>query len=207
MTAWAWATPLLVALALMWCHYQLDDGLGWRRDIAAKRGAGSVEGLAPRRTILVLDLDETLVHSPNPSTDGSVGRGMLLRPHVIQFLAAVRDSFDELVVFTAGVREYASPILDLLERSVGGTVFSRRFYRDSCSVDPRTGLLVKDLRVVSASPEDVVLLLDNTPSAYALQPHLGVPIASFIGDPNDRALIDAIPVLKRRVRRLVSSSV
>jgi TFIIF-interacting CTD phosphatase-like protein len=42
-----------------------------------------------------------------------------------------------------------------------------------------------------------VWILDNTPSAYALQPDRGIPIPSFEGDPNDRELSKVAPLLKQ----------
>lgn len=147
-------------------------------------------------TILVLDLDETMIHSPPPKHDR-----VFERPFIHEFLRDMHSHFDELVVFTAGTRDYASPILDRLELEttgggVKGSLFSRRFYRDSCSIDPRTGLFAKDLRILG-SPLDRVWILDNTPSAYALQPDRGVPISSFEGDPGDRELLRVAPLLKR----------
>ena len=143
-------------------------------------------------SILVLDMDETLIHSPPPNHDR-----VIQRPFVHEFLRDMHASFDELVVFTAGTRDYASPILDHLENYQKGSLFSRRFYRDSCSVDPRTGLLAKDLRILGTSL-DRVWILDNTPSAYALQPDRGIPIPSFEGDPDDRELLKMAPLLKEK---------
>ena len=146
------------------------------------------------RSILVLDMDETMIHSPPPDHDR-----VYERPFVHEFLREMHAHFDELVVFTAATRPYAAPILDRLETTGGGSVgslFSRRFYRDSCSVDPRTGLFAKDLRILG-TPLDRVWILDNTPSAYALQPDRGVPISSFEGDPRDRELLRVGPLLKR----------
>lgn len=152
----------------------------------------SKQTLPPPPSILVLDMDETMIHTPPPNHDR-----VILRPFVHDFLKDMYTHFDELVVFTAGTRDYASPILDRLEEETAGrkgALFSRRFYRDSCSIDPKTGLFAKDLRILG-QPLDRVWILDNTPSAYALQPDRGVPIASFEGDPNDRALLKAGPLL------------
>lgn len=156
--------------------------------------AGSVEMVEmveTGRSILVLDMDETMIHSPSPHNR------FIMRPHVHEFLREMREAFDELVVFTAATREYASPILDHLESGIRGSLFSRRFYRDSCSVTP-AGLLVKDLRILG-NPLHRTWILDNTPSAYALQPDRGVPISSFEGDPADTALLKIAPELKAMV--------
>ena len=149
--------------------------VGWHLPEAPDRGRG--------RRVLVLDLDETLVHALPPDH-----RTVLVRPHAAEFLAAVSRTFDEVVVFTAGTREYASPVLDGLDPD--GTLLGRRFYRDSCSVMPGTGLLVKDLRILGEADLSRVRIVDNTPSAYALQPQCAVPIRSYEGDdPDDTELL------------------
>jgi Dullard-like phosphatase family protein len=137
-------------------------------------------------------MDETMIHSPPPMHDR-----VIERPYIHEFLRDMHGAFDELVVFTAATREYASPILDRLESGKIGSLFTRRFYRDSCSVDVRTGMLVKDLRILK-NPLDRTWILDNTPSAYALQPDRGIPISSFEGDLADRALVQIAPILKSK---------
>ena len=75
---------------------------------------------------LVLDLDETLVHSsfkPVPDPDHIIpveieGRivdvYVLKRPLMDEFLEAIANRF-EIVVFTASLAKYADPLLDLLD--------------------------------------------------------------------------------------------
>ena len=131
-----------------------------------------------QRWILVLDLDETLVHT---SID---------RPGVHEFLREVTALFDEVVIFTAGTEPYASPVIDRLERE-SRVKLGRRFYRDSCSYTS-AGNLVKDLRILKERDLQYVRIVDNTPEAYALQQSCGIPIKSFYGDMNDRELLDAV---------------
>jgi Dullard-like phosphatase family protein len=173
------------------------------RELArASYGAGG-------KWVLVLDLDETLGHTLDTE---SMGMGMgaeapfIERPHLHQFLAAVTSMFDEVVVFTAGTADYAAPILDRMDPT--HRTFRRRFYRDSCTLVPSTGgsapafTFVKDLRILGEPDLSRVLILDNTPSAYALQPQCGVPIPSFFGDPADDALLHALRDLAARRRGL-----
>ena len=57
------------------------------------------------------------------------------------------------------------------------TLISRRFFRDSCRI--MDGVYCKDLRKVVADvdPElKSVLIVDNIPENYMLQPDLGIPI-------------------------------
>jgi len=181
--------------------------VGWR---PTRYGRFTVRVAPGPQTVLVLDLDETLVHSrtdmlmhtdagtPHPADGAMV---VTVRPHAVEFLRRVASMFDRLVVFTAGTRPYAEPIIDALEASSGVRI-AQRLYRDDCTpiIRPAEGVLVgyaKDLRRVWPDLSRV-LLLDNTPSAYSLQPRCGVPIESFFGDPADRALLDVLPVLASR---------
>lgn len=78
------------------------------------------------RKTLILDLDETLVHSSfKPIMDPDfiipveiegriVDVYVLKRPLMDEFLAAVGNIY-EVVVFTASLSKYADPLLDLLD--------------------------------------------------------------------------------------------
>jgi RNA polymerase II subunit A small phosphatase-like protein len=149
--------------------------------------------IAPKRTV-VLDLDETLVHSKmdpppdrfdflvRPRIDGEIMNFYVQkRPGVDDLLAALGERF-EVVVFTAGRREYASLVLDRLDRK---GVVAHALFRDACKeID---GKYVKDL---SGLGRDLrrVLIVDDNPNAYGLQPENAIPIVPFTGDLGDREL-------------------
>ncbi len=40
------------------------------------------------------------------------------------------------------------------------------------------------------------IIVDNSPHSYVFQPDNALPIGTFIDDPNDRELLDILPVLK-----------
>ncbi|XP_010441680.1 PREDICTED: CTD nuclear envelope phosphatase 1-like [Camelina sativa] len=144
---------------------------------------------------IVLDLDETLVHSSmekpdvpydfviNPKIDGQMLTFYVIkRPGVDEFLKKIGEQY-QIVVFTAGLREYASLVLDKLDPDRG--VISRSFYRDACSeID---GRLVKDLGFVLRDMRRVVIVDDN-PNSYALQPENAFPIKPFSDDLGDAEL-------------------
>ncbi|XP_023544707.1 carboxy-terminal domain RNA polymerase II polypeptide A small phosphatase 1-like [Cucurbita pepo subsp. pepo] len=149
---------------------------------------------SPAKRTVLLDLDETLIHSKldpppkrfdfvvRPRVDGEILKFYVLkRPGVDQFLEALADRF-EIVVFTAGMREYASLVLNNLDKK---SVISHRLYRDSCKeVD---GKFVKDLSEIGRDLRRVVIVDDN-PNAYVFQPENAIPIPSFIDDPADMEL-------------------
>ncbi|OAE26704.1 hypothetical protein AXG93_3310s1030 [Marchantia polymorpha subsp. ruderalis] len=145
---------------------------------------------------LVLDLDETLVHSsldPSPAYDYSIEVEMksrmrqtffvLKRPGVDDFLAAVASKF-EVVLFTASTKGYADAVLDVLDP--GGRI-SHRLYQDSCSV--LRGIIIKDLSLLGRQLSKV-LIVDNNPQSYMLQPANAVPISSFRDDLQDLELVE-----------------
>lgn len=143
---------------------------------------------------IVLDLDETLVHSkpdPPPERYDFVVRPVIdgvkvdfyvsKRPYVDEFLDILSKKF-EIVVFTAGIEEYASLVLSRLDRK---SVISHRLYRDSCR--GIEGKFVKDLGSLGRDLKRVVIVDDN-PNSYVLQPENAVPISPFVDDVRDGEL-------------------
>lgn len=110
------------------------------------------------------------------------------RPRVDWFLEQVSSRFDTYVM-TAGTRDYAEPLLDVLDKN---RVLKGRFYRDSCVF--HEGHYFKDLRLVDEDPRRVVLV-DNNPASFVLCPANGIPVPSFYDDPGDRGLEAALKVL------------
>ncbi|XP_077229618.1 haloacid dehalogenase-like hydrolase (HAD) superfamily protein [Tasmannia lanceolata] len=148
----------------------------------------------PEKKTVFLDLDETLIHSKSdpppekfdfivrPKINGEILNFYVLkRPGVDELLEEMGKRF-EIVVFTAGLREYASLVLDRLD-SEG--VISHRLYRDSCK--EMEGRFVKDLSEMGRDLKRVVIVDDN-PSAYVFQPENAVPMRQFIDDLGDREL-------------------
>ena len=69
---------------------------------------------------------------------------MAIRPFLKDCLERLADLY-EIVVFTAGVKTYADPILDKLDPEK--KFFSHRLYRNHCTLEK--GYYTKDLRVVN----------------------------------------------------------
>lgn len=134
---------------------------------------------------LVIDLDETLIHSlakggrmssghmVEVKLNANVGYGgatlspqhpilyyVHKRPHCDDFLRNVCKWYN-LIVFTASVQEYADPVIDWLEQE--RKYFSGRYYRQHCTF--RNGAYIKDLS--SVEPDlSKVMILDNSPLSY-----------------------------------------
>jgi CTD nuclear envelope phosphatase 1 len=158
--------------------------------------------LPKKSKTLVLDLDETLVHSTSASAEEYdfmvevlVERSSCLyyvhkRPHVDHFLEVVSNWFD-LAIYTASLREYADPVVNLLDR--GRKLFSRRLFRNAC-IEQEGGLYLKDLSKVDADLSRV-FLLDNSVVSFARNPDSAIFIDSWVGERTDNALLDLLPFL------------
>ncbi|KAK7517266.1 HAD-like domain-containing protein [Phyllosticta citriasiana] len=150
---------------------------------------------------LVLDLDETLVHSSFKilhqsdftipvEIEGQYHNVYVIkRPGVDAFMKRVGELY-EVVVFTASVAKYGDPLLDQLD--IHGVVHHRLF-RESCY--NHQGNYVKDLSQVGRDLKDTIII-DNSPTSYIFHPQHAVPISSWFSDAHDNELLDLIPVLE-----------
>jgi len=154
------------------------------------------------RKLLVLDLDETLVHScfqPVANSDFIIPiviEGVrhtvyvLKRPFVDDFLYEMSKIY-EIVVFTASVALYANPLLDLLDTR---KVISHRLFREHCTfVD---GSYVKDLSRLGRDMGDIIII-DNSKNCYKFQPENAMPSITWLEDKRDNQLVRMIPYLVR----------
>ena len=81
------------------------------------------------------------------------------------------------MVFTAGTKAYANPILDKIDPE--NKLFSLRLFRDHCI--PRNQFFVKDLRVISNFSLKDMVLIDNSIISFGFQMDNGIPISAFTG--------------------------
>ena len=161
--------------------------------------------LPPNRTgkkTLVLDLDETLVHSQfgpfEVPSDVIIKINLdnefhdihvLVRPGVKEFLEKLSKRF-EIIIFTASISKYASPLLDILDKN---NYCSFRLYRENCTFINSS--FVKDLKKLGRNLKDVIIV-DNSPTAYCLNIENGIPILTWFEDKTDRELYKICPVLE-----------
>lgn len=169
-----------------------------------------------KRKVLILDLDETLIHSLSKGSPRSLNTGsnnsnlieiklnniatlyhVHKRPYCDFFLKEISKWF-ELQIFTASVKEYANPIIDWLEgdNMMDEKLFTKRYYRDDCTYRNGVGY-IKDLSRFFPNGEDLrnVVILDNSPISYALHEDNAVMIEGWINDQNDKDLINLLPML------------
>ncbi|KAL8163930.1 UNVERIFIED_CONTAM: CTD (Carboxy-terminal domain, RNA polymerase II, polypeptide A) small [Gekko kuhli] len=153
------------------------------------------------RICVVIDLDETLVHSsfkPINNADfivpveieGTTHQVYVLkRPFVDEFLRRMGELF-ECVLFTASLAKYADPVTDLLDKC---GVFRARLFRESCVF--HQGCYVKDLSRLGRDLRKT-LILDNSPASYIFHPENAVPVQSWFDDMADTELLNLIPIFE-----------
>ena len=163
-----------------------------------------------KRKTLVLDLDETLIHSQhNGNTLRKTERNtkspdfilkvqidhsqiefyVYKRPYLDYFLSIISQWYD-LVVFTASLEIYGTLVADKLDKKKN--IFRHRYFRQHCTLD--YGSYTKDLSSINPDLSSI-FILDNSPGAYKDYPHNAIPIKSWFSDPNDTALLNLLPVL------------
>lgn len=144
-----------------------------------------------KRKTLILDLDETLIHSlsRHNSSVFSKSKGKIIeiklnnqlatlyyiykRPFVDEFFNIVKNWFD-LICFTASIKEYADPVINFLEEDFinnigsklfennsGGRLFQKRFYRNDCIWEKGVGY-IKDLSILTGESDQ--LPIEDTPT-------------------------------------------
>ncbi|AET41101.1 Nem1-Spo7 phosphatase catalytic subunit NEM1 Ecym_7257 [Eremothecium cymbalariae DBVPG len=163
-----------------------------------------------RKKVLVLDLDETLIHSMSRSTSSSnTSQGHMVevtfsvsgvsslyyvhkRPYCDLFLSRVCKWYD-LVIFTASMREYADPVIDWLESGISAR-FTKRKYRSDCILRDGIGY-VKDLTMISKNLQDTIIV-DNSPVSYAMNVDNAIQVEGWISDPTDTGLLNLLPLLE-----------
>src|SRR3990167_9172228 len=152
--------------------------------------------------LLVLDLDETLVHcvnfdgrsnsgtetvpfrplgAPASSTPGLVKFNR--RPGLEKFLKTMAEHF-QIVVFTASDRAYARAVLNQIDPN---HYVCKLLCRESCTFT-KSGNVVKDLRIFFGKQLQNIILVDNSSKCFYPQVDNGVPILSFIDDERDNEL-------------------
>uniref|UniRef100_A0A1J3GX37 CTD small phosphatase-like protein 2 n=1 Tax=Noccaea caerulescens TaxID=107243 RepID=A0A1J3GX37_NOCCA len=193
-------------------------------EITSTRSSGEGEVSSIPRLTVVLDLDETLVSAYESSSLTSSIRTQAIeaglkwfeldcisstkvyngepkinhvtvfeRPGLHQFLEKL-SQFANLIIFTAGLEDYARPLVDRIDTK---HVLKNRLYRP-CTVSTQYGDHVKDLSSASKNMCRTVIV-DNNPYSFLLQPLNGIPCVPFSAqEPNDTQLLDIIlPLLEK----------
>ena len=151
---------------------------------------------------LVIDLDETLIHSQflpfsfpsdvvlNMNIENeSHNINVLIRPGAKEFIKKMQK-FYEIIIFTASVPKYAMPLMDIIDEK---KYCQNRLFREHCTLI--NNAYVKDLKKLGRELKDIVIV-DNSPLSYSLNPENGIPVGTWIEDKRDRELYNLMPILE-----------
>ena len=135
---------------------------------------------------LVLDMDETLVHFFFTTMNGM----FFVRPYCFDFLNELNNYY-EIVTFTAGIKDYADNILNLLD--INDNIIKYRLYRSHVTTAPFSSY--KDLKLLGRDLKKIIII-DNLRENFRLQPDNGLFIKTWTSDVNDTQFKDLLNILK-----------
>lgn len=164
----------------------------------------STKNSTPQKRLLILDLDETLIHSDLACKwsvhdyyikldDGSM-IPLNERPFLYDFLDFCIEEYD-LVLYTASCKEYADPIIDHIEKE--RKYFKLRLYREHCI--SYSNFYIKDLSIFNRPLKDVIII-DNNIFSFSHYLSNGILISSFYNDSNDLDLISLIEFFRCSIK-------
>ena len=135
---------------------------------------------------LVLDIDETIIHYFFTYINGM----FFVRPYVYEFLNTLKQYY-EIVTFTAGTKDYADNILNLVDTN--DNLINYRLYRHHTTI---MGFNVfKDLMRLGRDMRKIIII-DNLKDNFKLQPNNGLFIKTWTSDINDNQLFDLEKILR-----------
>lgn len=152
------------------------------------------------KILLILDLDETLIHSDLnlkwsvhdlyiTCQDQSI-IPVNLRPYLFEFLDFCNEHF-EMIIFTASCSDYANPIIDHIEKDK--SYFKYRFYREHCL--NYGNLFLKDLSIFD-KPLSKTVIVDNNILSFSHYLANGVLVSSFTNESDDMDLCSLVEYFK-----------
>ena len=150
-----------------------------------------------KKYTLVLDLDETLIHYVDMSgekeisrlqeegeeeaTEGKDESFFLTRPFCHKFLEEMSKHY-EVVIFTAGIQEYADWVVDQLDPD--GSLIKHRLYRQHTinrDTENDLPLIIKDLSKIGRDLSRTIIV-DNLAENFILQKDSGIFITTWYSD-------------------------
>ncbi|GAW83256.1 NLI interacting factor-like phosphatase [Plasmodium gonderi] len=159
------------------------------------------------RKTIVLDLDETLVHSTLKGEkynsfriDIELGDEHCTiyvnkRPGVEYFFKEI-SKYYEVVIFTASLPKYANAVIDKLDED---NICAYRLFRESCTFWNNN--YVKDLKILGRDLKNVVII-DNSTLVQKFCEENCILIKSWFDDPTDKELYKLVPFLKKLSKKV-----
>ena len=145
-----------------------------------------------KKFCLVLDIDETILHTMNLPFENY----FLLRPGVVNFLEEISKLY-EIIIFTSSPKSYADPILNKID--IENKFFSYRLYKDHVIFEK--GKSVKNLNLIGRDLNKIIFVDNMKCNAKYNLKNLYL-ISTWIYDLNDQELIK----LKAKLKYIANNS-
>ena len=151
--------------------------------------------------VVVLDLDKTLVDSDGFKTshhdrryvldmDDQVIKGST-RPNLKQFLRYLDAYSQEVIPWTAGLKDYAYRVIDVAYEGMDDIRPKRIWHRDQCQFNEAENYYHKPIRQVAEElgyDPKAILIIDDRTCTFVENPHNGLLIPPYEGSNEDDAL-------------------
>jgi TFIIF-interacting CTD phosphatase-like protein len=149
--------------------------------------------------LLVLDLDETLIHArgrgetelPWPPQRQVAHYRLYLRPGVREFMTAVLERFVAVGIWTSATRDYATAMLDrIVDRRRLRFLYARNRCVQRHGAELGESYWHKDVRELDGFGFDLeqILVVDDKPRSFEGSYENLIRVRPFEGDPEDREL-------------------
>ena len=156
------------------------------------------------RKLLVLDLDETLIHASETQLahqeDFRVGQYFVyLRPHLEEFVSFAFSTF-RVGVWTASGEIYAAQVIEKVFQNQGlEFVWSSQRCTLARDWDSGSYQTIKNLRKLKSKgyPLESIIAVDDTPSKYAKSYGNLVAVREYLGDRSDNELLLLLSYLRQ----------
>ena len=156
------------------------------------------------RPLLILDLDETLIHGATEVLDRAPDMMLAhyfvyFRPHVRKFLAQCTENYT-LALWSSATIAYIAPIAQAVWKGLPDPLFV--WDRSYCTVryDFHKGreYYIKDLRKVEAKGLELsqILMVDDELRKVSYQHANAICVEQFLGDMADHELLELLPYLQ-----------
>lgn len=155
------------------------------------------------KKLLLLDLDETLVHCTGKVTEennnyqhtvevtlsyGKKARiGINIRPYFREALEMLKENYT-LVIYTASHQSYTDAVLNLIDPN--RELFEYRLYRNNCIPIKIEGnnFFIKDLNIIENYSLNDIVIVDNSVLSFAFHIDNGIPIVPYYEGTEDSEL-------------------
>ncbi|CAD8152533.1 unnamed protein product [Paramecium pentaurelia] len=182
----------IVQSGLLYAHHSLK---GPSEKFLRSRFIRLRESIQRKPKFLILDLDETLIHSctfrDSPQftitledEDEKVDLCFNVRPFCKEFLQEMSNYYN-IYIFTASSELYANAIVNHLDPN--RQYINDILCRNNC-FETKNGFFIKDLRIITNRHLKDIVIVDNLPHSFGLQLENGIPILEYLYNPKDEEL-------------------